>query len=86
LKFASRIKIGRVKVTFTKKNLNLAVDFLTIAVLTQSKAVAKARNPKSPEHEIQTGLNCGYDGLSEVILSFTHPRDMFRLVDNSMTQ
>ena len=46
--------------------------FLTLAVLTQIKAVAKARDPKSPEREIQTGLNCGYDGLSEVILSFTH--------------
>ena len=34
--------------------------------------MAKARNPKSPDLEIQTGLNCGYDGLSEVILSFTH--------------
>ena len=38
--------------------------FLTLAVLTQIKAVAKARDPKSPEREIQTGLNCGYDGLS----------------------
>ena len=32
----------------------------------------KARDPKSPEQEIQTGLDCGYDGLSEIILSFTH--------------
>ena len=30
----------------------------------------KARYPESPEQEIQTGLNCGYDGLSEAILSF----------------
>ena len=34
----------------------------------------KARDPKSPEQEIQTGLDCGYDGLSEIILSFTHSR------------
>ena len=53
--------------------MTLAVDFLTIAVLTQNKVVAKARDRKSPECEIQTGLNCGYDGLSEVIFkSFTH--------------
>ena len=33
--------------------------FLTLAVdsLTQNKEVAKARDPKSPEREIQTGLN-----------------------------
>ena len=51
--------------------MTLAVDFLTLAILTQNKAVskAKARNPKSPEREIQTGLNCGYDGFSEVILA-----------------
>ena len=38
-----------------------------LAVLTQIKAVAKARDPKSPEREIQSGLNCGYDVLSKVI-------------------
>ena len=48
--------------------MTLAVDFLILAVLTQNKAVAKARDPKSTERKIQTGLNCGYDGLSEVIL------------------
>ena len=52
--------------------LILAVDFLTLAVLTQNKAVAKARDPESPEREIQTGLNCGYNGLSKLILSFAH--------------
>ena len=50
--------------------LTLAVDFLTIAVLLQNKAVA--RDQKSPYCEIQTGLHCEYDGLSEVVLSFTH--------------
>ena len=29
-------------------------------------------DPESPEREIQTGLDCVYEGLSEVILSFTH--------------
>ena len=47
--------------------LTLAVDFFNLAVLTQIKAVAKARDPKSPEREIQSGLNCGYDVLSKVI-------------------
>ena len=47
--------------------LTLAVDFFNLAVLTQIKAVAKTRDPKSPEREIQSGLNCGYDGLSKVI-------------------
>ena len=32
----------------------------------------KAMDPESPEREIQTELNCVYEGLSEVILSFTH--------------
>ena len=32
----------------------------------------KARDPKSPEREIEKGLNCRYDGLSKLILSFTH--------------
>ena len=49
----------------------MLLTFLALAILTQNKAVskAKARNPKSPEREIQTGLNCGYDGFSEVILA-----------------
>ena len=47
--------------------LTLAVDFLTLAVLTQNKAVAKARDLKNPEREIQTGLNCGYDGPSLMV-------------------
>ena len=51
--------------------LTLAVDFLTLAVLTQNKAVTKARDPKSPEREIQKGLNCGYDGLLKLIALLT---------------
>ena len=35
--------------------LTLAVDFFNLAVLTQIKAVAKARDPKSPGREIQSG-------------------------------
>jgi hypothetical protein len=34
--------------------------------------VPKARDPKSPEREIQAGLNFEYDGLSKLILSLTH--------------
>ena len=72
--FRDSLPVGSKMADLLTKNwtlfLTLAVDFFYLAVLTQIKAVAKARDPKSPEREIQTGLNCGYD--SEIILSFTH--------------